>query len=208
MGKLQSENFQQELGDVLSEIEQQTHAEIVALISPESGKYKEASWIWGVIFAFIAFTFMMFSPWIFGDYLIYFVPIFAFAIGVLVSELFDPVRKLFISRADMRSTVEIKARAAFQKGKLFETQNRIAVLFYFSVFERHLCILPDTGAKSMIPAGKWNVMQLDFKNALKSNHSEKQIVHVFRQWKHAFSEYIPKTENDVNELPESLKIEL
>ncbi len=208
MRKLLSENFKKQLKDVLSEIEQQTHAEIVALVSFESGKSKEASLIWGTILAFISFTFMMFSPWVFGDYLIYFVPISAFAIGVLVSELFDTVKRVFVSRVDMRNSVETKARAAFQKGKLFETHNRIAVLFYFSVFERQLFILPDTGAESMIPASKWVEMQVDFQKALKTSHSEEQIIQAFKRWKHVFSEYIPQTENDVNELPESFKIEL
>ncbi len=203
-----TEDFQTALWDTIAEIEQQSCVEIVVIFRPNSAAYPDALWAWGTAFAFSAFTFLMFSPMIFGDYLVYAGPICAFFVGWLLASKFPLMRRVVISRARQRRAVDILARALFQKGGIRHTSAKIGVLIYGSVFEKQVRVLPDRGAATSVPPEEWQRIDAGFQRVFASRKPDEAFLAHLKSCQPTFSQYLPPVENDINELPDNLEVTL
>jgi putative membrane protein len=205
-----NEDFRTRLYDTIKDIEDNSLVEIVVLIKAQSGNYRDIP-VWaGMITSFIVYTFFMFSPFEFDVYLIYAFTLLSFP---LVYTLFTSLPKLkvkFANRRRMDRNVEIHARAIFQKGGVRFTSERIGTLFYVSLLEHKIYILPDRGAKSAIPAEDWEKIETDFQSIFDEPESSlpNALLEKLANFKPVFSEFIPPVENDINELPDNLDVEL
>ena len=120
-----TEKFKTELYQTIEDIENNSQVEVVAIIKPEAGKYRDTSYIAGAIVLFFTFTFFMYSPWVFDVYLIYFLTIISFFVGFGLVEFIPPIKRLFIRKKKLNRNVEIYSRAIFQKGGIRHTKEKI-----------------------------------------------------------------------------------
>lgn len=202
------ENFRTKLYDTIKKIEDNSLAEIVVIIKPASGKYRDIP-VWsGVVFAILLYTFFMFSHFEFDAYLIYAFTVIAFFLAWSIVAASNFIQKLFVKKSRKERNVEIRARAIFQKGGLRFTQERIGVLFYVSLFEKSVYILPDRGAEHSIPAEEWENMRSDFQTIFKADDVAEELIHKLDKWQPVFTKYIPPVENDINELPDDMEVNL
>ena len=150
----------------------------------------------------------MFSPLEFGVYSIYAFTILSFfaVFGLFASVPF--LHALLIKKSRKVKAVEIAARATFQKGGIRFTNNRIGTLIYLSEFEKQIYILPDRGAKTSVPEEEWENINENFNAVFKSNNIADELVVQLEKCKDIFSKYIPPVENDINELPDDLDVNL
>lgn len=203
-----NEAFRTKLYDAIKEIEDNSLIEIVVLIKPQSGLYRDiAAWT-GIIFSFVLYSFFMFSPFNFDVYLIYaFTVLSFFAVYFLVMTFPQIVFKLIPAKRKNRNA-EIMARALFQKGGLRFTSQRIGTLIYFSLYEKKAIVLPDRGAETSVPAQEWDNINQNFQAVFDSDNLPDAILSTLASCKPVFHQYIPPVDNDINELPDDLSVEL
>ena len=203
-----NEDFRTKLYETIAKIENNSLVEIVVIIKPSSGKYRDIP-VWsGIIISFLLFTFFMFSAFEFDMFLIYAFVILSFFFVYALVAATSFIQKLIVKKARKARNVEINARAVFQKGGIRFTKERIGVLFYVSLFEKMVCIIPDRGAESAVPLEDWDRMKNDFQQIFKTDNPASTLLEMLNKQKSFFSKYIPPVENDINELPDDLDVEL
>jgi len=203
-----NEDFRTKLYKTIELIENNSLVEIVVIIKAQSDKYKDISLWAGITISFLLYTFFMFSPVEFDYMYIYFFTILSFfgVYGLFSSIPF--LHSLLIKKARKQKAVEIAARAIFQKGGIRFTNDRIGVLIYVSYFEKQVYILPDRGAKTSVPEEEWKIINNNFQSVFNSQNIADELINQLANCKDIFSKYIPPIENDINELPDNLDVEL
>jgi putative membrane protein len=203
-----NEDFRTKLYDTINDIENNSLIEVVVIIKPQSGSYRDIALWAGVLFCFLLFSFFMFAPIDFNMFLIYAFTILSFfAIYTLLTAMPEIGQKL-IPEKRKKKAVEIHGRALFQKGGIRFTNQRIGTLIYFSLFEKRAFIIPDRGAQTAVPAEEWDKINANFQAVFLSTNLPGAILLTLASCKSVFSTYIPPVENDINELPDDLDIEL
>lgn len=198
--------FKKKLASTVAQIESTSEVEVVVAIKPISSFYYELYLILGVIFAFITFTFFIFAPLVFGDYLIYMGTIASFFIGISFGFIFKPLLKNLLGQKTLKRNVEIMARALFQKGGIHHTKEKIGVLILFSLFEKKHFIVADRKIKNLIPLQEWEKIDKNFEKVFTSKKPSQVLLEELLKTKEIFSKFLPPVENDINELPDDLEI--
>ncbi len=203
-----NEDYKTKLYKTIEELEDNSLVEIVVIAKQHSNSYKDISLWFSVILMFTTFTFLMFAPFDVDAFLIFIITILSFFSAFLIVSFIPVIKKIFIKKARMLKTVEITARAIFQKGGLRFTDQKIGILIYVSDFEKTVCVLPDRGAETAIPEEEWKIIRDGFdKIYTKSNPANALLEHLL-SLKTVFYQYIPPIENDINELPDDLEVTL
>jgi putative membrane protein len=203
-----TEEFKSKLSETVAELESSSQVEAVAIIRTSSEDYRDIPHILAAIITFITFTLFMFLPLEFGDYLIYIGTLFSYIGGFILGYYFKPALRVFISKKRQQKNVEIMARAFFQKAGIRHTKEKIGVLFYCSLFEKIVFILPDRGAENAVPLEEWEKMRGNFKNIFNNSESAPAFLVELKKCKEAFTKFIPPVENDINELPDIIDVKL
>lgn len=203
-----NEEFRTNLYKTIEEIENNSLVEIVTIVKSRSENYKDISLWAGFIILVLTYSFFMFSPFEFDVYLIYFFTIASFFIGYFIFSLIDGLKILFTSKKRKKKSVEIMARAIFQKGGIRFTNDKIGVLIFCSVVEKEVFILADRGAETMIPEEEWEHINKRFSHIFLTGDPAKNLINELEECKSIFNKYIPPIENDINELPDDLNVYL
>lgn len=199
--------FQTRLWDAVKSIEHDSQAEVVVVIRSRSESYRDIALSWGVFGAWLSFSYMMFAPTLFEDWLVYCVPIISFAFAYAFAHL-PPVTRLSARKSRLRKSVEIIARALFQKGGIGHTQAKIGVLIYCSQLEKIAYILPDRGAETALPAEEWQTLRAGFQGIFAERNHHEALLEQLHHVKILFNRYLPAVEHDINELPDVMEIDL
>lgn len=205
--KIFTEKFKTELYQTVKDIESGSPVEIVAMIKPNSGNYRDISLLSGAAVSFLAYTYFMFAPAIFDVYRIYFMTVIAFFIGFAVVEFTAPLKRMLSGKKRTEKNVEIYSRAVFQKGGIRHTQKKVGVLIYVSLFEKKIKVIADRGVKNAIPPEEWNKIKTDFQASFKAASFSTAFFEELKKCQSVFSKYMPSQEDDINELPDDLDIE-
>jgi len=203
-----SQEFKNKLWDIIAETENNSQVEIVVMIKPESETYKDIALWYGIALAFISFSFFMFAPFVFGDYLLYTGTIFAFVVGMGLTYFIKPVLNCLVPEKRKKRSVEIIARALFQKAGINNTNEKIGVLFYISLLEKICFILPDKGAFSSIPQAEWERTETSFNKIFSLQNPADALLTELKALIPMFNKYLPPVENDINELPDNIEVSL
>lgn len=202
------QTFKTQLREVITEMENHSLVEIVTVVKARSHGYPDVPLWWGVSATFLAFSFLMFHDVAYGDYAIYTGTISAFFLGMILPLAIKPLLCLFVSKTNIRKHVEIKGRAIFQKAGIRYTKDQIGILFYVSLLEKEVFILPDRGAASALPKTEWEKMETQFQGIFTTENPAETLLKELRATIPVFAAYIPPIENDINELPDELEINL
>ncbi len=203
-----NEDFKSKLYDTIEDIENNSLVEIVAIIKSKSGIYRDVSLWFAIAVMFVASSFFMFSPIIFDVYMIYVFSFLIFILAYLFSEFFKKLKRLFIKDKRMTRNIDIYARAIFQKGGIRFTQEKIGVLIYVSLFEKKIKLIGDRGAFTLVPNELWREMKKDFNSIFDKDDVPAAFIKELQKTKEIFAEFILPIENDINELPDDLEVEL
>jgi putative membrane protein len=203
-----NENFRTRLYTTIKEIEDSSLVEIVVLIKPQSGTYRDIALWAGVIFSFLLYTFFMFSPISFDVFLIYAFVVLGFLAVFGLFSAAPALESKFIKQKRKDRNLEIAARAIFQKAGIRFTKEKIGTLIYCSLFEKKVFVLPDRGAKNAVPAQEWTRIETGFQSIFDAANLPEALLEQLANCKSIFSRYLPPVENDINELPDNMDLEL
>ncbi len=200
-------HFKTKLWNTIAEIENNSLVEVVVIIKPRSASYSDIPvWV-GTALMVIFFSLVMFLPIPFYDFELYAVPLTAFVLGVIITWNVPSFERIFIPAKRMNRNVEIMARAIFQKAGIQHTANKTGILFYGSVLEKTIFILPDKGAEHAIPLEEWTALKLRFDQVFAQPNPQDALIKELHNVRSIFNQYIPPVENDINELPDDLDVE-
>lgn len=201
------EAFKTKLYETIEDIENNSLVEVVAIIRSQSSYYKDISLWAAFLLMAVLYTFFMFAPIDFNVYLIYFFTVLSFPAMYVLTESFQNIKRPFINKKTANRKVEIYSRAVFQKGGVRHTQEKIGVLFYVSLLEKQVRVIPDRGAETMVPKEEWDKINAEFSGIFAEENKANAFLNTLAGCKAVFSEYIPPVENDINELPDNLEVE-
>ena len=200
--------FRNRLFKLISEIENSSLVEVVVIAKPQSYHYNDI-YLWvSFVGMLLVFSYMMFASILIDMYLIYIYTIISFPLIYLLLHIFPGLGRIFISKKRKSRNVEIFARAIFQKAGIRYTNERIGVLFYISYFEKMVYVIPDRGAYMKLPDNLWKEISEEMNKIFKSGRPQEKFLEVLSRTKATFAKYIPPIENDINELPDNIKVEL
>lgn len=207
MKNFNNADYQAQLATKIAELEQASQIEVVVLIKNKSANYEDVPVGLGAICLLLAFSILFFVETEVEVHFIYFASLLAFAFGVLIG-LIPIIQNLLTRKKRKTRNVEIMARALFQKGGLHHTSTKIGTLIYFSLLEKMIYILPDRGAEMAIPAEQWQKLNQQFQTIFSAKKPNEALLVALENCKEIFKLYIPALENNENELPNDLKVDL
>ncbi|HEX3597755.1 MAG TPA: TPM domain-containing protein [Polyangiaceae bacterium] len=190
----------------VTEVESTSCAEVVVAVRKQSGSYLHAATLSGAISAFVVLAFQLFSAspfavvWMLAD------PVLAFLLGAWGASRSDVVRRLFTPRNERLRRVETYARAAFVERGIAATSKRSGVLVYISLLEREASVVPDDGVRAAVPDAEWRVAAGAVESAARQGRSS-DVAAAIVAMKSVLSCALPRSADDVNELPDEVTSE-
>lgn len=208
MKKFNHPDFQTHLSKIIAELEQASQIETVVIIKQRSADYEDVPLSLGAITSILTFTFLLIVDTSFNDYMVYIITLSSFGLGMLLGFVLPFTRRLLTTKKRRQRNVEIMARALFQKGGLHHTSTKIGTLIYFSLLEKMVYIVADRGAQLAIPEEEWQQLKSELQNIFKTKNPPEALLKELEKCKETFKRYIPALENNLNELPNDLRIDL
>ncbi|HUP57205.1 MAG TPA: hypothetical protein VM598_07110, partial [Bdellovibrionota bacterium] len=175
-----SESDSKLLGRCIEELEARTEAEVVLVLRPRSGHYRDVSYLVGAASAFFLLCFFLYSPFEFPPYAIPLPIIAAFTTMGWVSQ-HSSLRRWLTRARRRRQQVETDARAAFVERKIHTTGKGIGILLYCSRLERDAVILPDLGAAARLDPAKLEEFRQALAKAWAERHPAAPLGEVLRR---------------------------
>jgi putative membrane protein len=200
--------FRADVGKAIAEIESQSHAEVVLMVRAHANTYPHYPLAAGIILAFAALSYFRFAPIFFDEWIIYAGTVVAFVLGAVVTGGIPRILRMLVGQRRLHKTTEIIARAYFQKAGIHHTRDKTGVLIFVAVLEQQVVIIADRGVEQALPPKEWQQIQQDFNKIFQAVSPVRSLLEQLDKVRDLFSRYIPQVEDDTNELPDNLDIEL
>jgi putative membrane protein len=189
------------------EAEAETSAEIVVSVRRLSGRYREADYLFGFAVSLLALLALLFLPqefplWVFAPDVA-----LGFAAGAFACSRLPPLRRLLTSPRVREANVRQASRAAFLDGGLSRLPRRNAVLVYVGLFERRVDVVADVGIDTGPPDAHWSEALDGLAGALRPRPDYERFLAALRGMGRALGRVHPRSEDDVNELPDEVLAE-
>lgn len=150
---LVDEQGQQRIAEAISNAENKTSGEIVAVVAADSSTYLHVPFMWAALVAllvpwpFIHFTWMTVQNiWLLQ---------LAVFLALLVILFYRPLRYALVPGPTKRLRAHRRAVEQFLTQNLHTTDGRTGVLVFVSVAERYAEVLADSGIHQKVPEGEW-----------------------------------------------------
>ena len=201
----------------VKEAEQKISGEIVPVIVERSGIYTIAHYKASIISATIFFVFMI----LLDRYIIegvtltlYYDPLFIFivvvaggALGALVPNLSNGVKRWLASRNYMDQCCRQSAENAFLEEEIFNTRHRTGIMIFVSFFEHEVIVMADRGISKVVEQREWDKIVSELITNIRSGKVVDGIVAgIHRCGEILLEKGFQKTSDDINELPDDLRI--
>src|SRR6478735_2195652 len=184
--------------------EARTCAEIVVAVRKSSGRYGVLAYHCGLAVSALVVGYLLIAPEVYSAFAIAFDAIAAFALGALLAANLDTVKRALSRAATLDENVNRGARAAFFDLGISRTSGRHGLLVYASMFERRCVLLPDIGIEPARLGSSWVASQAELAQAVRRRDLAAFQRAVARLGAQLCSAH-PRTENDVNELPDEVQ---
>ncbi len=189
----------------IEKAEEKTTAEFVVVVHPYSGSYRDVAYLVGAFFTWLALIFVLFSEEYFTDYVIPVELPIVFVVTAYLSS-FTPLRRWLTTAKRRRQQVKIAAINEFYQENVTHTRARTGVLIYYSVLERNIEIVADTGILAAMPASEWKKLLAEVLEKEKSPQPAQEIPAIIAKLGEVLAAYLPSTEDNPDELPNRPRI--
>lgn len=182
-------------------IEGVSSAEVVVALRRRSHGYRHANVIVGAIVAFAALSVMLFAsePFTLGAILL---DPFLVGLGAgWLVELTPGIKRALTPAARRRRHVERAARATFIERNIHATTGRTGVLVYLSWLEQQVVVVPDIAVVDKVPADAIAALERELTERMREG---KLVAERLAAFAPALAKALPRRDDDVNELPDSL----
>lgn len=193
------------IAGAVRDAESRTAAEIVVEIHTRSGSYAHADARFGAALALLSLVVLVFMPFTVAPIVVILDPIAVYLAALLIARQSDALRRLFTSRSERTNAVRTQAAALFHDRGIANTSGETGLLFYASLLERRIEILADRGLLRRVVPNDWNALLVQLRTERTLDSAV--IVAAIRSLGELLARDVPRTADDVNELPDMPEIE-
>jgi putative membrane protein len=204
--------------DAVAEAESKTAAEIVPVVATASGRYDRAEDIVGLWLGLIALTVTWWlypasedevgswsgMPAVLEIISLLAATVIGFFAGATLGSYVFPLRRLFTPRRQMQDEVEGRARQVFFDSSVHHTAGGTGLLIYVSLFEHLAVVLGDRIVVESLGQEEIDRLCEQLTEALRSGDLTEALCSTTRTAGEKLAEKLPRADDDVNELPDSL----
>lgn len=201
-------NFRTKLYEEITKLEQQAQVEAVVVIKESSDNY--LPWIISSAAAtsFLILTILMYIPTEIDPYIIYYATILSYIAAFFAFKFIKPLLRLIVPTNTMQKNTEICARASFQKGKIYNTSEHTGLFIYCSILEKQTFLIADIGISNKIPENELETIKQRFNEVFNTNNPAENITECIKYIAPILANYLPYRNDNINELPDNLDIDL
>jgi putative membrane protein len=195
-----------EIERTVTEMEERTCAEMVVVIAHKSSHYRDVSFIGGALLALFSLCLILFSPlsihhlMVIPDMLIF------FFLGYFLTARIPALGRYLATPARCEAESKRAAQVAFFEQGVSATKERTGILFFASILERRIEILPDLGIDGRVHRGRWNELLHDMNNRMKVKLDVKDFTELLRKSGAILAEILPATGHNDNQIPNSPRV--
>ncbi len=151
--------FWDDVEAAVAQAEGRTSAELVVIVALQSGSYRDVAYLGGAAAATLTVALALFLPFAFHAATVLPTALVLFALGAWLSARLDGLVRLLTTARRRRRQVLEAARATFMEEAVHATRERTGVLFYVSLLERQVLVLPDLGVEAVVDRGALHALQ-------------------------------------------------
>lgn len=201
----------------VAEAERGTDGEIVTIVSARSDRYRDVPLHYAVLAMLLAAAFATIDhDWLnwggsaweaadIGRVLLSLTVVQALSfLAVRYAVAWTPLKLALTPRATRRRRVRRRAIQYFKVGAERRTQARIGILLYLSTDERMAELIADEAIVRAVPAERWGDAMAALVGAVRDGRAGDGMIAAVAAIGAILSETFPKTDDDVNELPDRL----
>ncbi len=200
--------------------EKNTDGEIALAITPSCSTYGFWELLFAVCMGFITFaclipfsskikTFIDSIYWDMNDYHFSFWLLLIVFVSILIFYLLANIPffdRLITPKRVRNRAVYNKAIKTFVHSGVYKTKSNTGILLFFSIFERKIQIIADSGIASKIPQETWRNLANSLAEGFKSKNPTDTIVKAIEKCGQILAKEFPAQKENPNELPDGLVI--
>lgn len=203
--------------NAVKDAEDKISGEIVPVIVERSGSYSLALYKSALVFATLAFVFMIvLDRYIIQDpsNTLYYDPVFIFFVvvaagllGALAATAIEPLKRFFITKRHFDEWTRIGAEAAFLEEEVFNTRHRTGIMIFISFFEHKVIVMADRGISKVVDQSEWDHLVSGLVSQIRAGNATEGLEHAIKRCGEILLEKgFHKTADDINELRDDLRI--
>jgi len=198
-----------QINEAVVEAESHTSAEIVPVVATASGRYdrpEDIVGLWcallgaGAAWLLVPAGTVWPLPAILGAIVV------GFAVGAVAATRTAWLRRLCTPPIQMRDEVRQAARAMFFDRRIQRTAGATGLLLYVSLYERLAVVIADDAVTEKLGQDAINDICAELTGKLRSENMTAAICETLTSAGQRLGEVLPRQDDDVNELPDTLVI--
>jgi len=186
------------IGDAVRELESRSAAEVVVEIRTASGSYAHADARFAALLALLSLIGVVFLPLTVPPIAVIVDPIIVYLGGLVIARRSSALRRMFSSRKERNEAVRMQAAALFHDRGVADTSGETGILFFASILERRIEVLPDRGILRRLVPHDWNALITDLRT--ERTIDTEAILAALRSLGVLLARDVPRGDDDVNEL--------
>jgi len=200
------ERAQHALTTAVAHVEGASAVELALSVRQSARFWLHVPIIAGILGAWSMLAFMLFGEPTFGLSAFLVDPLIAGGIVAWVATCVSPLVRWLTPGPTRRRAVEIAARATFVERGIHETGARTGVLVYCALAERIAVVVADTRVLNAVPGASLAAWERDITSAVRRGGVA--TAEAIQSSAAMFAAALPRSPDDVNELPDSVEHEL
>lgn len=209
-----SEKDLERIKAAVKEAEGKISGEIVPVFVEKSGYYTIANYRGAMILAAIAFSLIVIfdryipSLSVYDPLMIFILVVTAGVLGAIITHYILPVKFWLLSQFHLDQSTRKRAENAFLEEEIFNTRHRTGIMIFVSFFEHEVIVMADRGISKVVDQKEWDKMVDNIiSNIQKGNVAEGMIKAIERCAEVLLENGFTRTNDDVNELRDDLRLE-
>lgn len=213
-----TDNDLQRIKNAVKKAEADISGEIVPVIVERSGHYSLANYRGCLVAASIAFLFMIVvDRYIITDAAntLYYDPLFIFIIVVLggligatLPNFIPGLKRVLVSQQHFDHATRQRAENAFLEEEVFNTRQRTGIMIFISFLEHEVIVMADRGISKVVEQKQWDKIVSEMVVNIRAGKIVEGLEGAIQRCGEILLEKgFKKTDDDVNELGDDLRIE-
>jgi putative membrane protein len=182
----------QSLRHCVGELAQQTSASVAVVVRGSSGSYRDVACLCGAGVAWLGLLLILFVP---HELHVWAVPLDVLGLFLVAAWLCSRsrLRVWLTTRQRRRGQVRTAAHAAFVEEGVLHARHDQGVLIYWSLLERRVEVVADTGVLRRVPAAEWHVVVFALRAAPRQAQAGTAFVEQLHSLGALLSRHLPAT---------------
>jgi putative membrane protein len=187
------------VAEAVGEAESRTAAEVVVVVRRTSGAWREVDLAVGAAVAFVVLLLLLFHP---RPIAVEIMPVdvaLAFIAGAVMCAGISPLKRALLPRKRVAAQVRARAREAFVDQGVSRTSGRTGILVYASTFERRVELVADVAVDTKLLEAQVRALS----DSVARGPDLDAFLDAVRAIGPALAASLPRSDDDVNELPDA-----